>query len=100
MKIPREFVIHGHTIHVYIYEKDGPDNRFGYYDCVREEIVVYKSVKVDNELVELNEAQMISTFLHELTHCIQWHVKGQTDEWEAQSYAGLIFEFLQTKKDD
>lgn len=33
-------------------------------------------------------------------HCFQWHIKGETDEWEAQSYSGLIIEFLKTKCDE
>lgn len=33
-------------------------------------------------------------------HCFQWHVKGQTDEWESQCYSGLMIEFLKTKEDN
>lgn len=29
-------------------------------------------------------------------HAFQWHIKGSTDEWEAQSYSGLMIEFIKT----
>lgn len=31
-------------------------------------------------------------------HAFQWHIKGQTDEWEAQSYAGLMIELIKTSE--
>lgn len=99
MKIPKHFVIHCHDINVYQREIDLEDNRYGYYDSVREEIVIFRKVRSNGEPVELTETQLESTFWHELMHAFQWHIKGETDEWEAQSYAGLIMEFLKTKDD-
>lgn len=29
-------------------------------------------------------------------HCFQWHSKGETDEPEAQTYSGLMIEFIKT----
>lgn len=101
MKIPKQFIIHGHTVKVIQRDIDNKeDNRYGYYDSVREEIVVFKQVRVDGEPVDLIDTQIQATFLHELVHCFQWHIKGQTDEWEAQSYSGLMVEFLQTRQDN
>lgn len=101
MKIPKQFVIHGHTITVVQKEIDNKgDNRYGYYDSVREEIIVFRKVRVDDEPIEVTKIQMLATFLHELFHCFQWHIKGQTDEWESQSYSGLMIEFLQTRQDN
>lgn len=96
MKIPKHFVIHGHDINVYQREIDLEDNRYGYYDSVREEIVVFAKIKSNGETVTLTQTQIESTFWHELMHAFQWHIKGETDEWEAQSYAGLMIEFLKT----
>lgn len=99
MNIPKEFTIHGHLIKV-IY-KDIDDcfsNRYGYYDSIREEIVVFKKAWSSSDQVELTETQQFATFLHELIHCFQWHIKGETNECEAQSYAGLIIEYLNTKQ--
>lgn len=96
MKIPKHFVIHGHDINVYQREIDLEDNRYGYYDSVREEIVVFNKIKSNGETIALTQTQIESTFWHELMHAFQWHIKGETDEWEAQSYAGLMIEFLKT----
>lgn len=98
MKIPKQFTIHGHTIKVIQKDIDTKDdNRYGYYDSVKEEIVIFNKVRSDGEPVELTDTQIQATFLHELVHCFQWHIKGETDEWEAQSYSGLLIEFLVTK---
>lgn len=63
-------------------------------DSVREEIVIFDKVRSDDEPVLLTDTQIEASFYHELIHCFQWHIKGQTDEWEAQSYSGLLIEFL------
>lgn len=97
MKIPDKFVIHGHTIKVIQKELDNKeDNRYGYYDSVKEEIIIFQQVRSGDEPITLTQTQLWATFWHELTHCFQWHVKGQTDEWEAQSYSGALVEFMQT----
>lgn len=96
MKIPKQFTIHCHQIKVIQKEIDLEGNRYGYYDSVREEIVLFNKIKVDGETVSLNQTQLESTFWHELIHSFQWHIKGETDEWEAQSYAGLMMEFIST----
>lgn len=100
MKIPEQFIIHGQIIKIIQKEIDNiNDNRYGYYNSVKEEIVIFHKVMVDGEPITLTDTQIEATFWHELVHCFQWHIKGQTDEWEAQSYSGLIIEFLKTKYD-
>lgn len=44
MKIPKQFTIHGHTINIRVVEVD-EENRYGYYDNVREEILIARKVK-------------------------------------------------------
>lgn len=101
MNIPTQFTIHGHTIKVIQREIDNKeDNRYGYYDSVKEEIVIFNQVRSDGEPTLLTDIQLEATFFHELMHCFQWHIKGQTDEWEAQSYSGLLIEFLKSKIDN
>lgn len=42
MKIPSQFIIHGHTIKVIQKELDNKEeNRYGYYDSVKEEIIIF-----------------------------------------------------------
>lgn len=99
--IPTQFTIHGHTVKVIQRDIDNKeDNRYSYCDSVREEIVVFKQVRSDGEPVDLTQEQIDSTFFQELCHCFQWYIKGQTNEWEAQSYSGLMVEFLQTRQDN
>lgn len=99
MKIPKQFIIHGHTITVVQKEIDSYDeNRYGYYDSVKEEIVIFKKVRSDDVAIPLTDVQLEATFWHELIHCFQYHIKGETNEYEAQSYSGLIIEFLKTKE--
>lgn len=99
MKIPKQFTILGHTVTVIQKEIDSyNENRYGYYDSVKEEIVIFRKVRSDDIAIPLTDVQLETTFWHELIHCFQWHIKGYTDEFEAQSYAGLIVEFLETQK--
>lgn len=98
MKIPRHFIIHGHQINVIQKEIDLEDNRYGYYDSVKEEIVLFTKVKTNGEPITLSQTQLEATFWHELIHCFQWHIKGTTDEWEAQSYSGLMVEFIRSSQ--
>lgn len=96
--IPSKFIIHTQEIKVILKDVDLEDTRYGYYDSVKEEIVLFRKIKSNGETVELTEKQIEMSFYHELCHAFQWHIKGETDEWEAQSYAGLIMEFLNTKE--
>jgi len=101
MKIPSKFTIHGHEIKVIQREIDSiSDNRYGYYNNAKEEIVIFRKVRSNEEVITLTDTQIEATFYHELVHCFQWHIKGETDEWEAQSYSGLIIEFLKSKIDN
>jgi hypothetical protein len=96
MTIPKSFIIHGHTITVEVVELCKDSSEYGYYDDVSEKIVIAKSVKVNDTIVKLSQVQIEHTFLHELIHCFQFHIKGEFDEVEAQSYAGLLLEFFST----
>ena len=100
MKIPEQFIIHGQVVKIIQKEIDSiNDNRYGYYDSVKEEIVIFHKVRSGEESITLTDTQIEATFWHELIHCFQWHIKGQTDEWEAQSYSGVLLEFFKTKYD-
>lgn len=99
MKIPTEFIIHGHTIKVKkVSETDR--NNFGYYDDAREEIIIAENIREGKELIPLTETQILATFFHELVHVMQWHSGSEYDEREAQTYSGMLIEFLKTKKDE
>ena len=100
MKIPEQFIIHGQVVKVIQKEIDSINgNRYGYYDSVKEEIILFRKVRSDEEVITLTDTQIEATFWHELIHCFQWHIKGQTDEWEAQSSSGVLFLFFKKKYD-
>lgn len=95
MRIPKQFILHGHTISVREVEKL-KSNAFGEYDNTRELITIAHKVESDDELVTLTNEQVEHTFWHEVIHVFQWHSKGKYDEAEAQVYAGLMMELLKT----
>ena len=66
MKLPKQFIIHGHQINVIQKEIDIEDNRLGYYDSAKEEIVVFSKVKSDPIPISLTQTQIEATFWHEL----------------------------------
>lgn len=96
-KIPKEFTIHGHIIKVKIVSETARNN-FGHYDDAREEIVIAENIREGAELIPLTEVQKLATFFHELFHVMQWHSGKEYDEREAQTYSGMLIEFLKTKK--
>lgn len=99
MNIPEQFTIHGHDIKVVYKEKDNyEDNRFGYYDSVKEEIVLFRKLHSQGEYTTITETQLEATFLHELFHAFQWHSTGNIDEAQSQTYSGLMIEFFKTSK--
>lgn len=98
-KIPTEFTIHGHVIKVIICS-ELENAKFGDYDCVKEEIRIAQNIRRDSELIPLSQHQIETTFLHELIHVIQWHSGKEFSEEEAQTYSGMLYEFLKSKKDE
>jgi hypothetical protein len=96
MKLPKSFVIHGHTITVNIVEFCDDPSVFGTYNDVTEEITIATKIMDGTKIHELSQIQIEHTFLHELIHCFQFHVKGEFDEGEAQAYSGLLIEFFKT----
>lgn len=67
MKIPREFIIHGHVVKVTQREIDSiSDNRYGYYNSAKEEIVIFRKVRSNEEVITLTDTQIEATFYHEL----------------------------------
>lgn len=95
MRIPKQFTLHGHTINVREVEKM-ESNSYGEYNDVREKITIAHKVRDDEGLVELTQEQIEHSFWHEVFHAFQWHSKGEYDEAEAQSYAGLMVELLKS----
>ena len=96
-KIPTEFSLQGHPIKVNMYDEI-ENGLFGDYDCAKEVIRIAKNIRRDSELIPLNETQIMASFIHEFIHALQWHSGHEFSEIEAQTYSGMIIEFLNTRK--
>lgn len=97
MKIPTKFEIGGQEIKVNFLDIDETtENRFGFYDSVKEEITVFKQVKSDDGPVNLTEVQIENTFWHEVLHAFQFHSKDDTSEEESSTYAAFLTQFFKS----
>ena len=95
MQIPKGFTLHGFPITVEVVDRlEGGE--YGKFIDSKELIRIAKTVKEDNEVVHLSQAQIENTFWHEVFHAFQWHIKGDYDETEATSYAGLMTELIRS----
>lgn len=95
--LPSEFKLFGNTINVKVVDTCS-DSRYGYWNDATEEIVVATKVAIDRKLINLTEKQIDLCFLHELIHAFQWYAKGEYNEAEAQVYAQLLYDYLNTNE--
>lgn len=98
-KIPKKFKIANNWITVNIV-KSLPNSNYGIYNEAKQEINIAKTVKIDNEIVQLTEELILNTFMRELTHCMQFYFDHNITEVQAQVYANFLCEFLNTKIDE
>lgn len=98
-KIPKKFKIANNWITVDIVESL-PSNYYGLYNDAKQLICIAKTVSADDEIIQLTEEQMFNTFMHELTHCMQFYFDNNITEAQAQVYANFLCEFFNTKIDD
>jgi hypothetical protein len=98
-KIPKKFKIANNWITVNIVDSI-QDSKYGTYNDVKQLITIAKTVEIDDEVVQLTEEQILNTFMHELTHCMQFYFDNNITEAQAQVYANFLCEFLNTKIDE
>lgn len=92
---PKEFTIACNKIEVVINE-EGSD--FGEFNTIRNRITINLAIRDDDgTLVHLTDAQVKTTYFHELTHCFNFFFNTELDEAMAQSFAGFTCEYLETK---
>lgn len=96
MIFPNKFKIANQTINVRI-ESHDKDNRYGYWNDVTCEIVLFENIEIEGNLIKLNEEQMCNTFYHELIHCFQFFFNNNYDEAQAQSFTNFIREYQCTQ---
>ena len=96
MNIPKKFTINSQEVKIEIVDTL-PDQKFGEYNCITDNIKVAKYVKDDDGTIRpLTEEQMDNTAWHEILHCFQWHSKGEFSESESSTYAGYLVEFFKS----
>lgn len=98
-KIPKKFKIANNWITVNIVDSI-QDSKYGTYNDVKQLITIAKTVEIDDEVVQLTEEQILNTFMHELTHCMQFYFDNNITEAQAQVYANFLCEFFNTKIDE
>ncbi len=99
--IPESFTIAGMTYQVEFVEflKDADGNEvYGLYNPSKQLISISTKVNHDNEIVNLSDDLILTTFFHELTHVFNWHWDGGADECLAQVFAGFMLEYIKSKK--
>lgn len=96
MKIPDRFTINSQEITVKLVDTL-PDQDFGEYCCLTDEIKIATRVKDDDgTFIPLKEEQIWNTLWHEVLHAFQWHSKGEFSEEESNTYAGYLIEFFKS----
>lgn len=96
MTFPEKFEIGGQEITIKIEDIDEKENRFGYYNSVKEEIVIFKTVEDEDGVVELTESQLMDSLWHEVFHAFQYHSKNETSETESATYASFMTQFIKS----
>lgn len=96
MQIPKSFTLFGQNIKVLLKDIDLDESRYGYWNDVTNEIVIYKQVRVDGETINLSTEQINHTFFHELRHAMQYFSVGSCNEQDAQTFASLMMEFIKS----
>ncbi len=97
MKIPSKFTIFGQTITVDIVESI-KENSYGNFNDGLMKVTLAKTIEIDNKSIQLSQQQIESTFLHEVTHAMQFMIKGSYDENEAASYSNALYEVINSGK--
>ena len=103
MKIPKQFNIMGQTIYIEFNNEYCHKNEcFGSYIASENKIILSDKHKPNNNRwVKYNKDIVDQVFLHELIHCIYWHL-GRKDLFENEelidSQSGLLLQVFKTSK--
>lgn len=95
MNLPSTFTIFGNTVTIEIVDKTD-ENQYGYWDDVNEKIVIALNVKGADGWIKLRDDQILSTFLHEMIHSMQWYSGIEYSEVEASTYSNMLMEILRS----
>ena len=93
--IPESFKIANQTITVEIV-KSIDNNDYGYFCDATNTIVLAKTLKVNDNIINLTQEQIKNTFWHEVFHAFQFYFNNKYDEAQSQVYANFMCEFIES----
>ena len=98
--IPNSFTVAGSTYNINIVENSEKDlgGALGDFTNLSHEIRIAKTCRLEEDIIDIPEDELIKTYLHELGHCFGYYYKGDNSEEFANAFANFFYEYLITKK--
>ena len=98
--IPNSFTVAGSTYNVNIVENSEKDlgGALGDFTNLFHEIRIAKTCRLEEDIIDIPEDELIKTYLHELGHCFGYYYKGDNSEEFANAFANFFYEYLITKE--
>lgn len=96
MQIPESFKLNGQTVKVEVVDEIA--GKYGYYNDVKQVICIAKTIRDGDEVIKLSQAQMETTFWHEVFHAFQERTKGKYSEEESSRYSWLMVELINSSR--
>lgn len=98
--IPDKFTIAGSTYTINMVENSEKDlnEALGDFTSILHRIRIAKTCKVDENIINIPQDEIIKTYLHELGHCFGYYYNGDNSEEFANAFANFMYEYLTTKK--
>lgn len=97
--IPKSYKIAGNkTVDIAIVESINDGGSYGDFSDAKSKIRLAKNIKVEDELIEISDEDILRTYLHELCHSMQFYYNCEYDEAQAQTFSNFMYEYLHTKQ--
>ena len=98
--IPKEFVINGVKYNVRLLESSEKDVDYNLGDfCdILHEIRIAKTVRLEENIINLSDDDILLTYLHELGHCFGDYYKDDHSEEFACAFSHFMFDYLKSRK--
>ena len=98
--IPKEFKINGIKYNVKLLESSEKDVNYnlGEYCDILHEIRVAKTVRLEENILELSDDDILLTYLHELGHCFGDYYKCDHSEEFACAFSHFMYDYIKSKK--
>ena len=98
--IPKEFTICGSKYDVTIINDSEKElgGALGDFTSLLHQIRIAKTCRLEEDIIDIPEDELIKTYLHELGHCFGYYYKGDNSEEFANAFANFFYEYLITKE--